>query len=1255
MKKLISTLLIIIMLFAAIPFSAFNVVAETYTDDQGVIYTLSPDGTYYEVTDCDESVTTVIIPADINGISAISIGDSAFFDCTSLTSITIPDSVTSIGYSAFAQCTSLTSITIPDSVTSIGEAAFLYCTGLTSVTIPNSVTNIGNSAFYNCTSLISITIPDSVTTIEYDAFSDCVSLTSITIPDSVTYIGMNPFGGCVSIEEIIVESGNEAYYSENNCLIEKSTATLISGCKNSVIPNTVVKIEYGAFRGCRNLISITIPDSVAIIGDSAFEDCISLTSIEIPDTVEMIGQNSFYYCLSLASITIPDSVTTIESSTFGNCRSLASVEIPNSVTTIGFQAFFNCTKLTSIEIPNSVTEIHDQSFAMCSLLEEIIVDNGNEAYYSENNCLIEKSTDILILGCKNSVIPNTVKIIGGHAFHGCENLINIEIPNSVTTIDEWAFFDCLGLKSIVIPHSVTIINNWAFYFCKSLKSIEIPNSVTTIGYGTFSNCINLTDIYCQTESKPEGWDSSWISGCNATVHWGMTAPDVNTPEETYTDDQGVTYTLSGDSTYYIVTDCDQSVTDIVIPSKINGISVQEIGYYAFSFCSSLTSIEIPNSVTIIGEGSFYKCQSLTSIEIPNFVTTIGGHAFHDCRGLTSIKIPNSVTTIGLDAFYDCTSLMSVDIPNSVTTIGEYAFEYCPSLTNIEIPNSVTTIGIFAFSDCVNLKDIYCQAESQPKGWSSRWIERCNATVHWGMTAPVVNIPEATFTDEQGVTYTLSDDGTHYIVTSFDDSVTEVTILAEHNGVSVKVIGEGAFASKLIINIVIPDSIEIIADQAFVECRKLTNITIPDSVTSIGDGAFEGCPSLESITVEDDNITYHSKNNCLIETTTKILIVGCKNSIIPDDGSVETIKRGAFFYCTDLTKVEIPDSVTTIEYFAFAFCTNLTDIIIPKSVTKIDQALFYDSLNLTDIYCEAESQPEGWDTGWLAGCNATVHWGYGAECSHNYSSVVTPPTCTEEGYTTYTCENCGDSYVDDYAGATGHDMGEWKTITEATAEKDGKERADCNNCDYYDTRTVEFVPDASEPEREVIYDYDEELKVDVTVDADDAFEGGTVITVTPTEIGNYQGTILDLFKDINSILITATKDGKIVLPTDLFDITIALPEDHGEDVSIFYVDEDGNISEIDTVIDSNNREISFTTDKTGEFVIVDNSKKSILGDVNRNGKIDMTDYILLKRAYFGTYTFDAEQNNLGDINRNNKIDMTDYILLKRVYFGTYTIK
>ena len=528
-----------------------------------------------------------------------SIGDSAFEDCTSLKSITIPNGVTSIGDSAFEGCTSLTSITIPNSVTSIGSGAFIGCSSLTSITIPDSVTCIGDSAFNGCTSLTSITIPDSVTSIGESAFSGCSSLASITIPDSVMSIGNDAFRECSSLTSI-------------------------------TIPYSVTSIGDYAFLGCSRLTAIDVntdnKDYTSVNGVLFYNDKTIIcypagkkgNNYKIPDGVTSICRYAFSGCTSLTSITIPDSVTEIGGSAFENCSSLTSITIPDSATSIGIGAFVGCSSLTSIMIPDNVTYIGGAVFADCSSLTEIKVSTQNAKYVSVNGVLYNKDkTTIMCYPAgkkdKNYKILDGVTEICTSAFNGCSSLTSITIPDSVTEIGMSAFSGCSSLTSITIPDSVTRIDMSTFRGCSSFTSITIPDNVTYIDIWAFNGCT------------------------------GLTAIDVKAGNNNYTSVNGVLF--NKDKTELICYPAGKTDKSYNIPS-----CVTNVGGWAFDGCTSLTSITIPDSVTEIDWSAFEGCTSLTSIMIPDSVTEIGWSAFEGCTSLKSITIPSSVTSIGKNAF-----------------------------------------------------------------------------------------------------------------------------------------------------------------------------------------------------------------------------------------------------------------------------------------------------------------------------------------------------------------------------------------------------------------------------------------------------------------------------------------------------------------------------------------------------------------------------------------------------------------------------
>ena len=616
-----------------------------------------------------------------------------------------------------------------------------------------------------------------------------------------------------------------------------------------------------------------------------------------------------------------------------------SVVIPSSVTfngttypvtSIGEYAFLNCSYLTSVTIPSSVTSIGYGAFQGCSGMTSVTVNGGNCRYDSRNNCnaIIETATNTLIIGCMNTIIPNTVTSIGDEAFAGCSGLTSVTIPSSITSIGEYAFDDCDGLTSVTIPSSVTSIGNEAFTECDGLTSVTIPSNVTSIGGGAFSDCYGLNEI-----------------NFNATNCTSM-----------------------GNSNNSVFYGC------LNLVSLSIGDNVQNIPAYAFYGCRGLTSVTIPSSVTSIGNSAFFGCSGLTSVTIPSSVTTIGDKSFYGCSGLTSVTVrmenpvdieqhtftnrtnatlyvpygckaayeaadywkefkeivemtsQNSIitfadanvkalcvgnwdtngdgeldeseaaavtdlgavfqsnssiktfnelqyftglTSIGNSAFRGCSGLTSVTIPSSVTSIGNFAFSNCSGLTSVNIPPSVKSIGSSAFQDCSGLTSVSIPSSVSRIGYGTFW--GCSGLTSVTIPSSVISIGESAFVRCSGLT-----------------------------------------------SVSIPSSVESIGEGAFSSCSGMTSVIIPSSVTSIGENAFSNCWGLTSISVASHNDKYDSRNNCnaIIETETNAMIAGCKNTIIPN--TVTSI-GSAFYGCSSLTSVNIPSSVTSIGNAAFYNC------------------------------------------------------------------------------------------------------------------------------------------------------------------------------------------------------------------------------------------------------------------------------------------------------------------------------------------------
>ncbi|MBR3248002.1 MAG: leucine-rich repeat protein, partial [Clostridiales bacterium] len=605
-----------------------------------ITYTLDSNGTlritgsgdmckfsYYEADslcpweDYDDKIKKVVFSGNIT-----SIGDSSFYGCINLTSVSIPSSVTYIGSCAFLGCQSLKSIVIPNSVTKFGVSVFDGCTSLESVSLSSQLSSIPWNTFGNCSSLTSVTVPYGITTIEENAFGGCSSLVSIDLPDSINMIENSAFYGCSSLESFI-------------------------------IPNNVSRIYSYTFYGCTNLKSITIPVSVTSINDSAFYECDSLTDVYYGGTSAQFEQTYYYYPFDDNVVIHYDTyilnIVKQPKDCAGTIGSTATFEVLANADWLTYQWQYKtdsgwvnsgASGSKTSKMTFQVSASHNNMKYRCVVTDptnnKSVISNAATLYVvaddvvmcgvcgSKMNWTLYDNGKLLISGSglmdgwesaadvpwadyrddiTSVVFSGDITYIGQNAFNKCDKLTSVSLPDSLRTIYDYAFADCVSLRSIILPDSLSYIGYDAFAGCESLKSINLPEYLSYIRDETFIGCTSLENV--------------------------------------------------------------------VIP-----FGIYTIGEYAFAGCTSLDNVVIPNSVYSIGDFAFCSCPNLANLTLSNNLYDIQYASFANCTSLTSVTIPSGVESIEDYAFLGCTNLSSIFIPDTVTSISY--FEDCNSLTDV---------------------------------------------------------------------------------------------------------------------------------------------------------------------------------------------------------------------------------------------------------------------------------------------------------------------------------------------------------------------------------------------------------------------------------------------------------------------------------------------------------------------------------------------------------------------------------------------
>ena len=782
-------------------------------------HTFEVGGIYYDIL--SEEKKTVEVTYRGNGYSSYSNEYTGSVDIPSM--VTYNDltySVTSIEGYAFYDCSGLTSITIPNSVTSIGGSAFYYCSGLTSITIPNSVTSIGYLAFSGCSGLTSITIPNSVTSIGHAAFCDCTNLKELRIED----------GG--AILSLGYNSTYEGLFYD--CPLE----TLYLGRDLSY--NTSYSYGYSPFYEIKTLESVTIGNRVTSIGDSAFDGCSGLKKIDF--NCKNIG-SWFKYNKSIEEVIIGNGVTSIGGRAFYGCSGLTSIKIPNSVTSIEEKAFSGCTGLKEVHISDLAS--------WCNI--DFNDSESNPFYYAHNLYLNGELVTELI-------IPDGVSKIKDFAFSGCSGLTSVTIPNSVTSIGDYTFYNCSGLTSITIPNSVTSIEDDAFLNCSNLKkAIWLTNTPpkgyknvgATINYVANDQYTGLSNVkvypYLSSLFEVGGVKYVPVSPAERTCDaidcvYDSTAVDINIEKTVLFKGIAMNVKQVMPYTFY----ANKNIKTIKVENdgivgydafngctSLNSATISNNGYIgerAFSGCSSLVTATLGDSIASIGASAFYGCSKFSEMVIPDAVTAIGSEAFKNCTSLQTVKVGNGTKSINRYAFYGCRALNSIVLGDSVATIGSNAFYACSSLPEIVIPQSVTEINDYAFNNCTTLADVIIEDRTTALSLGSN-----------GSSPLFSDCPLDSVYIGGKITYSTS---SSYGYSPFyrNTSLRSVFITDTEE----EVYDNEFYGCSNLKNVSIGNGVKKIGNWAFSGCSALDYFAFGKSVQSIGEEAFSDCNNVTQI-------------------------------------------------------------------------------------------------------------------------------------------------------------------------------------------------------------------------------------------------------------------------------------------------------------------------------------------------------------------------------------------------------------------------
>ena len=964
-----------------------------------------------------------------------SIDNYAFYQCSNLTNVVIPNSVTFLGSYAFANngalntatlSNSLTnlnqgvfeydrvlqSITIPNSVASIGNYCFRDCNAMTAATLSNKLTTIGSYAFYNDYNLGNVTFPNTLTRIESNAFRNCRGMSNVIIPSSVSYIGNDAFRDCANLEYIYMypmtppSVGNSYFFDNTNecpiyvycealpayqahstwrkyakrfrtfegdCPVKlheefNDNTSLDIACNDS---STLTQSEVTMSNSASDIKSAIIGTCVTIVGNSAFSNASSLTSVTIPSSVVRIESNGFDYCSVLPSVYIPDSVKYIGNAGFRYNSSLVNLRLPN-------------TQITPSRLPSGYEEL------------EYIENNGTAYietdYYPTNNTRV-------VGDFQANVITNNPRMFGAGAYNSLGFIVNIENTRPIKYYykygqsSSWLTTNVqantnrrtidLNKNNLYIDGTlVSTASESTFTLTSHLGIFNSPNSTAFSANEAFKGKCYYLEVYedgvlvrrflpCKRLSD----NKIGMYDLRNNVFYG------SANSSTFTGGNSTSGGLTIDSNAFRY--CT-SLSSVVLP---NGL--RSVGSYVFANDTSLSAITFGSGLSYVGDYMFQYCTALSGVTFPSNISSINQYAFDHCSALSAVTLPNTITAIGNYSFANCTSMSDVVIGNGISSIANYAFYNDSNLSGVTFGNSVTAITTGAFQSCTSLPQLNNLPNSLQR--IEDYAFRYDSALQYAYIPSNVNyIGSQVFYNCTNLSFVYMYPTTPPTLSSSDsfnntnncpiyvpcESLAAYQTASQWSNVRDRLIGYGSCPLKIdhtytngtewswfcdMNNYIASGDTRTNPNQAYYPYTEINTSVIGNCVQSISAKTYDGCYNMTAVTIPNSVVRI---GNYAFQYCSALPSVVIPNSVtylgdyafyndvaltsVTISSGLTYISNYAFRFCTGLPNVTIPNSVTSLYNYSFANCTSLTSVTLSNNLTSIGQSAFEYDYNLASI-------------------------------------------------------------------------------------------------------------------------------------------------------------------------------------------------------------------------------------------------------------------------------------------------------------------